>query len=73
MAAAVLTAGFSSCSNDEGDGPGMGEEAMVKITIPTPQTYADANATANETRFNTADIFVYNGGTLETHKPIKRK
>lgn len=70
MAAAVLTAGFSSCSNDEGDGPGMGEEAMVKITIPTPQTYADANATANETRFNTADIFVYNGGTLETHKPL---
>lgn len=72
MAAAALAVGFSSCSNDDDDnGPGgSGKEASVKITIPAPSTYADANATTDETRFNTVDIFVYNGGSLETHKSL---
>lgn len=74
MAAAALTVGFSSCSNDDDNVPGgSGKEASVKITIPAPTTYADPNATTDETKFNSADILVYNGGSLEKHVSLELK
>lgn len=68
--ATALVAGFSSCNNDD-DNSGIGvsgKDTGLKISIPSPKTYADENATDAEQTFNSAHVFVYNGGTLETDK-----
>lgn len=69
MAAAVLAVGFTSCSKDDSDGPAFGgEKSTMKISIPFVKTYAaDLNATTNETKFVTADVFIFSGSSLEKH------
>lgn len=67
MATAVLAAGFTSCSNDDditGNGGNpiqTGKATTFTLSIAQPKTYAaDPNATVDETKMNTVDVFIFN-------------
>ncbi|MDR1602961.1 MAG: Mfa1 family fimbria major subunit [Tannerella sp.] len=72
-ACAMTLSGLAGCSTttEGGEGVEEGEETTMKISIPIVTTYADndANATAAEVAFVTADIFIYNetGTSREQH------
>ena len=71
----LVAVSITSCSNDdeqavgESGGAESGQETSFTLTLSQPKTYAtDGNATTDETRINTVDIFIEDdiphGGTL---------
>lgn len=67
IATAALTAGFTSCSNDDdltGNGGNpipSGKATTFTLSIAQPKTYAaDPNATVDETKMNSVDVFIFN-------------
>lgn len=81
--ALLLALGVSSCSSggDEDEGhlfPGFKPEASFSLTIGSPKTYADVSemeGTADETKFNTVDVFVFepsNASTVLTHQTLTK-
>lgn len=72
MAAAALFVGFTNCSNDdEVRGLEQGEETTMMISIPVAKTYATDEGLATESGFTTADVFIFQGTTLEKHVPLQ--
>lgn len=71
MIAATLLAGFVSCSNDDdaiGNGGNpipSGKATTFTLSIAQPRTYAaDPNATVNETKINSVDVFIFNDANV---------
>ncbi len=82
LAAAALSMGFTSCNKDNEGGDGgdggkiSGKDTYMQITISqsaAPGTYADDdNASVNESKFSSVDIFIYDEGAqaLEVHTTL---
>ncbi|MFV0589275.1 fimbrial protein, partial [Bacteroides reticulotermitis] len=69
MMAAALTLGFSSCSNNDDLGNGdtieSGRPTKMTLAIAQPVTYApDGNATTDETKIESVDVYIYSGSTF---------
>ena len=57
---------------DGGNEPDLpeGKATKLAISIPSVSTYADGNATVDEQKVTTVDIFIMNGSALEKHVPL---
>ena len=71
FAAAATTAGFTSCSSDDDSNGGVeGANTRFSLTISTPKTYADPNATSDEVALNTVDVYIYKGTSFAGHASL---
>lgn len=75
--AALLTVGFVSCSKSGNGGGGetpAGSPTRFTLAIGQPTTYAadNDNATADELKFNSVDVFIYDASSYVqvTHKNL---
>ncbi len=72
LMAAALTMGLSSCSNESDvvdDTSKEGVKTYASIKFSSPTTYATQEGTAEESKINTVDVFIYNvGGFLKDYK-----
>jgi hypothetical protein len=67
VAAAIISAGFTACTKDsrmDGDDPGAVDKALLTVTISDANSatrdISDSNATEDETKIESATIFVFN-------------
>jgi hypothetical protein len=72
MVVACILTGCTTVIDDDGDKPGPqeGKATKLALSIPSVSTYADPNATVDEVKVTTVDIFIMNGSALEKHEPL---
>ena len=70
LAACILTGCTTIVGDESNPSVSEGKATTMAISIPVVSTYADPNATTDEVKFNTVDIFIMNGSALEKHVPL---